>query len=511
MTRLPNSPLACVLALLLLSGCSQPQKTETADPFMDKWKARAQESKGASPAPSTTPRDGVKETPARPADVRQDAERPLPTKRVSLKMSNVEVPVLLRALARAADVNIILNERVAGRSNINITQAPWDQVFLGILRTHNLTYAWQGDIVRIMTADDLEEDLRRETRKRDLMAAEAPVTRIVPVKFSEAAKLQETVKALLTTDKSSKAIGAVLVDQHTNSLVINALPKDVNAILTVIDKLDRPTPQVLIEAFIVEANKDVARDLGVQWGGAYQISGGDRRGFITGRDRSTTTTGTGTGTGTTTNNSDIGSRVDPFTGNIVNLPVEAAAASSLGFLYQNVGKFLLSAQLTALQQEGKLNILSSPSITTLDNLTAMIESGRDVPFQTVEDGEVNIEYKKAVLSLKVTPHVIDSQTLKLSVKVNKDEVDFSQSVLGNPTIITKQAETNVIQADGQTLVIGGLNKETTTDDRTGTPGLMDVPGLNWLFKRDGKSSAKEDLLIFITPTILKPQGTPAGG
>jgi type IV pilus assembly protein PilQ len=421
-------------------------------------------------------------------------------------MSNVEVPVLLRALARAADVNIILNERVTGRSNINITQAPWDQVFLGILRTHNLTYAWQGDIVRIMTSDDLEEDLRRETRKRDLMAAEAPVTRIVPIKFAEAAKLQETAKALLTTDKSSKAIGAVLVDQHTNSLVVNALPKDINAILAVIDKLDRPTPQVLIEAFIVEANKDVARDLGVQWGGAYQISGGDRRGFVTGRDNRSTTTGTGT-----TTNTDIGSRLDPYTGNVVNLPVEAAAASSLGFLYQNVGKFLLSAQLTALQEEGKLNILSSPSITTLDNLTAMIESGRDVPFQTVEDGEVNIEYKKAVLSLKVTPHVIDSQTLRLSVKVNKDEVDFSREVLGNPTIITKQAETNVIQVDGQTLVIGGLNKEQIIDNRTGTPGLMDVPGLNWLFKRDGKSNSKEDLLIFITPTILKPQGTPAGG
>ena len=319
MIRLPKAPLACALALLLVSGCAQPQKTETADPFMDKWKAKAQESKGASPAPSTAPRDVVKETAARPVDVRQDVEKPLPVKRVSLKMSNVDVSVLLRALARAADVNIILNERVTGRSNINITQAPWDQVFLGILRTHNLTYAWQGDIIRIMTADDLEEDLRRETRKRDLLTAESPVTRIVPIKFSEATKLQETAKALLTTDRSSKAIGAVLVDQHTNSLVVNALPKDINAILAVIDKLDKPTPQVLIEAFIVEANKDVARDLGVQWGGAYQISGGDRRGFVTGRDHSATT-GTGTGTGTTTN-SDIGSRIDPTTGNIVNLPV----------------------------------------------------------------------------------------------------------------------------------------------------------------------------------------------
>jgi len=142
---------------------------------------------------------------------------------------------------------------------------------------------------------------------------------------------------------------------------------------------------------------------------------------------------------------------------------------------------------------------------------AMIESGRDVPFQTVEDGEVNIEYKKAVLSLKVTPHVIDSQTLKLAVKVNKDEVDFSRQVLGNPTIITKNAETNVIQVDGQTLVIGGLNKEQSLDNQTGTPGLLDVPIFGWLFKKEGKTNAKEDLLIFITPTILKAQGTQAGG
>jgi type IV pilus assembly protein PilQ len=195
----------------------------------------------------------------------------------------------------------------------------------------------------------------------------------------------------------------------------------------------------------------------------------------------------------------------------VDLPLAAASATSLGFIYQNVGKALLAAQLTALQDDGKLNILSSPSITTLDNQQALIESGRDIPFQTVEDGEVNIEYKKAVLSLKVTPHVIDSQTIKLGVAVKKDEVDFSQSVLGNPTIVTKNAETNVIQFDGQTLVIGGLNKETSSDDRTGTPGLLEVPILGWLFKTEAKRSAKEDLLIFITPTILQPMASGAAG
>jgi type IV pilus assembly protein PilQ len=493
-----------ILGATLAAGCAALKKSEPADPLMDKWKAKAQESKGFSPGASQTPRELVKEAAGPPMVSNVEADRPLPVKRVSLKMSNVDVSVLLRALARAADVNIILNDKVTGRSNINITQAPWDQVFLGILRTHNLTYAWQGDIIRIMTADDLEEELRKESRRRELQLSEAPVTRIVPVKFSEAAKLQENMKAFLTPDKSNKAIGSVLVDQHTNSLIINALPRDMNSILSVFDKLDRPTPQVLIEAFIVEANKDVARALGVQWGGVYQLSGGDKRGFVSGRDGRTTAPD---------RNADIDGREDPNTGTVVNNPLTDLAATSFGLLYQNVGKALLSVQLTALQDEGKLTIISSPSITTLDNQAAMIESGRDVPFQTVEDGEVNIEYKKAVLSLNVTPHVIDEQTLRLAVKVNKDEVDFSQTVLGNPTIITKKAETNVIQLDGQTLVIGGLNKETNSDSRTGTPGLLDVPVLGWLFRTEGKSSAKEDLLIFITPTILRPPqaSAPAGG
>ena len=487
------------LSVLLAAGCASPKKSEPVEPFMDKWRAKAQESKGFSPGVSQPSKELVKETAARPSEIKVETERPLPTKRVSLKMSNVDVSVLLRALARAADVNIILNDKVTGRSNINITQAPWDQVFLGILRTHNLTYAWQGDIIRIMTADDLEEELRKESRRKELLLAEAPVTRIVPVKFAAADQLQKNMQSFLTADKTNKAIGSVLVDQHTNSLILNALPRDMNAILAVLEKLDKPTPQVLIEAYIVEAGNTVARELGVQWGGAVKL--GNNSAYLTGRDNSALGQG-------------IRTKIDPTTGNVVDLPateILGASASSFGFIYQEVGKMLLAAQLTALQDEGKLTILSSPSITTLDNQMAMIESGRDVPFQTVEDGEVNIEYKKAVLNLTVTPHVIDNQTLKLAVKVNKDEVDFSRTVLGNPTIITKKAETNVIQADGQTLVIGGLGKETDSNGRSGTPGLLDVPVLGWLFKKEGKSNEKEELLIFITPTILNPQASGAAG
>jgi len=268
MNRLAIITGAAALCLLLVCGCSQFKQVETTDPFMDQWKAKAKESMSYPAASSQASRDLTKDPVAKPADIKPEPEkeRPLPTKRISMTMSNVDVSVLLRALARAADVNIILNNKVAGRANINISQAPWDQVFLGILRTHNLSYSWQGDIVRIMTAEDLEEELRKEVRRRDLLMAEPMVNRIVPVKFAAADKLQENMKSFLSVDKTGKPVGSILVDQHTNSLLINAVPRDLNTILSVIEKLDKPTPQVHISAFIVEATNDVARDLGIQWG-----------------------------------------------------------------------------------------------------------------------------------------------------------------------------------------------------------------------------------------------------
>ena len=200
--------------------------------------------------------------------------------------------------------------------------------------------------------------------------------------------------------------------------------------------------------------------------------------------------------------------IDPTSGFAVNFPATLASGAglTLGMAIEEVGSHLLAVQLSALQQEGKLNILSSPSITTLDNQSAIIESGDEVPFQTVENGEVNIEYKKAVLSLEVTPHVIEGDTLKLNILTSKDELDFTRTVSGNPTVITKKAETNVILYDGQTTVIGGLNKETRNETDSGVPGLQDIPVLGYLFKGSGRSNKMEDVLIFITPHILGERG-----
>ena len=492
--------ISIAVCLVMIWGCAVADKTsgkkEPANPFFEEWRARAEESKGYSPAPP--PRLGgqtieISEKVA-PKLEQPEEQKPLPTRKISLKMNDIEVSVLLRALSRAANQNIIVSEKVKGKINININQASWDQVFLGILRTHGLSYAWEGDIIRIMTSDDMEEDLKRESRQRELAIAETPLTRIVPIRYAEAERLKNNLDNFLTLDKNDKPVGSILVDQHTNALIIQAIRRDLETILAIIQQLDKPTSQVLIEAHIVEANKDVARELGVQWGGLLKTARGSGTGFATGANSGALGGG-------------IQDPINPASGNVVNLPANPIAGIdpfTLGLVYQNIGDTLLSVQLSALQDQGKLNILSSPSITTLDNQTAYIESGQDVPFQTVEDGEVNISYKKATLRLTVTPHVIDEKTLKMFINVHKDEPDFSQTILGNPTIITKNAETNVIQFDGQTIVIGGLNKETSSDSRAGVPFLEDIPGLGYFFKKKGSSNEMEDLLIFITPHILKP-------
>ena len=495
--------ISCLFLMVAwMGGCAQKKGLkDVQDPFYEQWRVKAEESKGTSPVepPPIDEKPFEIASQEEEEEVKPEAPRPLPTRKMSLKMNDIDVAVLLRALARAADQNIILSEKVSGKVNINIHQAPWDQVFNGILRTHGLSYAWEGEIIRIMTAEDMDADLRSKTRQQALRLTQPPLTRIVAIKFTEANKLKSNLEKFVTVDRGGRKTGSILVDEHTNSLIIQAIRSDMDRILAVVKKLDRPTPQVLIEAIIVEANKDVARELGIQWGGVYAGKSGSKRAIVTGQQG-----GLESGVPVNPDLSDL----DVTSGSVVNLPALGLGGfnpMTLGLIYTKVGEYLLSAQLSALQDQGKLHILSSPSITTLDNQTALIESGQDVPYQSVEDGEVKVEYKKAVLALRVIPHVIDGNTLKMYIKVNKDEPDFSRTVLGNPTIITKNAETNVIQNDGQTIVIGGLSKETSSRSKTGTPFLEDIPGLGYLFKRKSSADQMEELIIFITPHILKPR------
>ncbi len=226
----------------------------------------------------------------------------LPVMPVTMKMYDVSVPVLLRTLARAADLNIMINESVTGQAKINITNIPWDQAFSGLLSTYGLTYEWAGDILRVITVEDLNKDIALMEAKQkfekskkqhsiamlEIAKAEEKldplVTRIVKIDYTKLADLRANLEAYLmsskkdleekkkaTDDKSAEAPvelrGAILMDESSNSLILQATAKDINRIMPIIESLDRPTEQILIEAHIVEANSDTAKELGVQWGG----------------------------------------------------------------------------------------------------------------------------------------------------------------------------------------------------------------------------------------------------
>lgn len=539
--------ICCLLFGLMISGCSSHETAQkrAAEKF-EKWRILAENSKPVTPVPEKT----AVEIQAAPEIDSQEPYRPripghlthsipdnpqeLPEMPVTIRMNKVPVPVLLKTLGRTANLNIMINESVSGLANIDIENVPWNQVFIGLLETYGLTYEWTGMILRVITIEDLnkkkalmeaETSYRQSKNEYSISLLEMErrkerheplTTRIIKIHYADLKALRQNLESYLITqvqedaqkEKTANAApiktphmrGAILIDEFTNSLIIQATVADINKLLPIINELDRPIRQVRIEAHIVEANSDVAKELGVRWGGlGLAERGRDKRLWI-GGDMSETGE-------SLYDNSGNAAFANPTDGTIVNLPITAttpAKGLALGIMAESLGDFRLYAQLSALQEQGELNILSKPSITTMDHRKAIIKSGKEVPFQTLSaDGNIQVEFKEAVIKLEVVPHIINEKIIRLEILTHKDELDWTNTVNGNPTIITKNAETRVTLLDGQTTVIAGLNKEKTSDSKDGVPGLQDIPMLGWLFKSTGSSSDMEELLIFITPHILK--------
>ncbi|MBU1172917.1 MAG: secretin and TonB N-terminal domain-containing protein [Proteobacteria bacterium] len=460
--------LTLIILLLFLTSCASMAPDKKNEVKWDEWKDKAEKSQGYSPSVK-------KKSYAFNRNMKQykvENLKALPKKRISLKMSDADVAVVLRSLALLVDVNVLISEKVTGKINVAVEDVPWDEVFDNILKTHGLSYVNDKHLIRIMTDEDLVSELNREKLKQSLVKMEPIETRIVKVDFSDSKALKESLMAFL--DQSAKEgageksafeteSSTIAVDTHTNSLVIRATRSEMARILPVIQRLDKPTRQILILANIVETNQATARELGARWGS----EGGD---FTAGMDLGVT------------------------------------GGGFLGYASTH-GRSTLSLQLSALQSDGKLKILSSPSITTIDNKKAMIESGKEIPYQSIENGEISVAYKKAVIHLEVTPHVIDNMMVKLEITTSKDEIDNSVEVNGNPGIITKKAETQVVLFNGNTTMIGGLNKDRAENNKKGIPWLMNLPVIGHLFKWISDSNEMEELLIFITPRILEERMT----
>ncbi|NTW16117.1 MAG: type IV pilus secretin PilQ [Syntrophaceae bacterium] len=510
--------LICFTAMaILISGCA-PDVVTKKDPFFEKWETMARTSAGHSPAAvekGSGTLDMERKGEADPGiEKGKTAEKQLPTARINLKMRQADVKAVLRSLARIEGKNILIKNEVKGEITVDFKNVPWDQAFSSIIRNQALSYVWEGDVIRVLTLEDMEQDLKRKTQELGIRQVEPPLTRVININYADAKALKDNLQEFLTKDKDGKPRGSIRVDEHNNALIIQAIRDDLSRMLPLIEKLDKPTPQIAIKANIVEATKDTARNLGIQWGGMYNPRVGDHNLWLT--PGGTTAVGSSptnpiSGGYAPSSNTAPGLSGQGFG---VNFPVSImsqAASGALGLMFGTIGGNILEVQLNALQIEGKLNILSSPSITTLDNQKAFTENGARVPYVTeeVSGGVVTrvVKFEDVVLRLEITPHVIDGKNLKMKILVKKDEVDERENnkVQGNPRIIKKQTETNLIVRDGETIVISGLTKHTLQEGESGIPGLKDLPVLGWLFKGTSKGQSMEEVLIFITPTILPVQ------
>jgi type IV pilus assembly protein PilQ len=382
---------------------------------------------------------------------------------------------------------MVIDPSVKGSVDLKLINVPWDQAFEMVLKSARLGYVLDDTVVRVVPLSELaaEEAARKQLTDAQALAGE-PEIRTFPLSYADAAKLANLLtKTVLSTR------GQVMVDERTNMLIVSDLPGKLPAIEGLIRNLDRAQPQVEIEARIVEADRNSARALGIEWGmkGTNPRTGSAVPGVAI-QNPSSITPGTQTG-GT---NSIIGA-VDLKP--VVGQSVIGLALGSIG------GAFNLDVALTALEKSGKGRILSTPSVTTQNNREAEVTQGFQIPIQTVSNNTTTVTFKDAALKLLVTPQITTENSVMLHVTLENGFPDFTRAVNGNPSIRTQRAVTQVQVGDGVTTVIGGILSSTETSNLESTPGLSSIPLLGWLFKKNTTSLDAEELLIFITPRILK--------
>jgi type IV pilus assembly protein PilQ len=407
---------------------------------------------------------------------------------ISLDFQGADLRAVLRTFAEISGLNMVIDPAVTGTVDVALRDVPWDQALDIILRANKLGYVVDGTIVRIapLTALADEESQRRKLSDEQALSGDPRVV----TKTLSYAKAAELV-ALLTKSALSPR-GTVEVDPRTNTLIISDLQERLTLATNLLTTLDRPQPQVEIEARIVQTNKNYARNLGIQWGFSGKVD--PTLGNTTNLAFPNSVNVGGT--------AGAGASGVPA-GTAVNLGV-GGASSAVGLALGSVnGAFNLDVALSALESSGNGRILSTPRVTTQNNIAAEMTQGTQIPIQTVANNTVTVSFKDAALTLKVTPQITASGTVIMAIALENSQADFTRAVNGVPPINTQRANTSVLVSDGQTTVIGGVfvsNEQYETDR---TPGLGQVPLLRWLFRRDLNNSTNQELLIFITPRIIK--------
>jgi len=423
--------------------------------------------------------------------------------KLSLNFQNIEVRAVLQLLADFNGMNLVTSDTVTGNLTLRLKNVPWDQALDIILKTKGLGMRQNGNVMLIAPAAEIAAREKQELEARNQLVELEPLySEIFEVNFAKATEMAEiltTTQGQSTAGSSAGGFlserGSVVVDQRTNSLLLRDTASNLADVRKLIEKLDIPVRQVLIESRIVIANNDFAKELGVRFGSSAK-SGTLGAG----------TSGSLEGLQVPANNLDAVNPTNQAGLRGQDLNVNLPVANPAGTIALALAKLPLGAvlelELSAMQEEGKGEIVSSPRVITSNQKQATIEQGTEIPYQEASSsGATSVSFKEALLKLDVTPQITPDDRIVMDLEVNKDEV--GEIFLGVPSIDTRSVRTQVLVDNGETVVLGGIYEQTSTQSSTRVPFFGDLPYVGFLFKTNSNENRQRELLVFVTPKIIK--------
>ena len=421
--------------------------------------------------------------------------------KLSLNFQNIPVRSVLQLLADFTGLNMVVSDSVGGNITLRLKNVPWDQALDIILKSKGLAMRRNGNVIMVAPTEEIAAREKLELEAQKQVEELAPLhSEIIQVNYAKAQDLAELLKSEENQLLSER--GNVTVDTRTNTLLVQDTAAKLDEIRALVEKLDIPVRQVLVESRVVIANDDFARDLGVRFGFNKDGGGSNGRGqWLISGGQSGAQGSVGTANGLVDPSGSAG--IDSL---MVNLPktLGGARGGALNLLVGTVGSYLLQLELTAMQQEGRGEIISNPRVITSDQNTAVIKQGLEIPYQqATSSGATSVSFKEAVLKLEVTPHITPDDRIIMDLVVSKDNADFTRAVLGVPPLEKREVETRVLVDNGETVVLGGVFERSRGTNEEKIPFFGDLPVVGWAFKQQYNEDRKKELLIFITPKILK--------
>ena len=392
---------------------------------------------------------------------------------ISLDFKDMPITDVLRLIAEVSNLNIIAGDEVQGTITLRLVEVPWDQALDIILVTRGLGFVQVGNVLRIAPAEVLQaEEADRLQERRNKEQLEDLVVKLQPLNYASVGDIKDLVRRLLSPR------GTVNTDERTNTVIMKDIPSVIAEATALIEALDTQTPQVMIEAKIVEASLDFGRELGSTWSvGTNEDAGPISTGGVTWDGK---------------NNVAISNPIAS----------EATGIAQMGFLVLD-DNVRIGLKVEAMEEAGEGKVISSPRVVTLDNREAVIEQGVSIPFQTFEGGDAKLEFVDAVLSLRVTPHITPDESIIMSLEVSRNAPDSTVATpTGSPAIAKNQAKTETLVKNGQTLVIGGIYTIDKSTTETRVPYLHQLPLIGAAFKSRRVADSRKELLIFVTPRIV---------